>query len=238
VAGGVLPVAAQSLPVASQSLPVAAQSLPVAAQSLSFTTDRAPVQVVVGPGGFLRVSWLDLYGFLANLLLGVLLVGFFPRFSRRVADVVAEEPARTWGTGLLVAVLVPLALALLGFSLFGLPVALAGAAVFVVLTWIGAVYARFAIGMWLLSALPRALAVVGYDRPPVENRWLGLVLGAFVVALLLQLPTVGPILDGLVLLFGLGGVARLAYRTYRRTERPTEPESTSLGEPTTGSTDD
>lgn len=55
-----------------------------------------------------------------------------------------------------------------------------------------------------------------------ENRWLCLLVGALEVGLLVLIPLVGRVVDGLVLLLGLGAITRLAYRTYRRTERGEE----------------
>lgn len=167
----------------------------------------------------LGISFLDLYWQLATLVLGLVLVGVLPRFSHRVADLASRDPLRTGGVGLAVVLIVPVALLVLGLSLFGIPLALAGAAVYLVLWWIGTVYGRLTVGQWLLGAIPRALAAVGVDARRIENRWAGLLVGVFVVGLLVLIPTVGPVIEALVLLLGLGGVSRVAYRRYRRTER-------------------
>ncbi|WP_255152435.1 hypothetical protein [Halorarius halobius] len=167
----------------------------------------------------LGISFFDLYWQLATLVLGLLVVGLFPNASRRVADLGASDPLRTGGAGLAVVFLVPVALLVLGLSLFGIPLAVAGAAVYLVLWWVGAVYGRFTVGLWVLGAVPRALALVDIDARRVENRWAGLLVGTAVVGLLVLLPTVGPLVEAVVLLLGLGGITRLAYGSYRRTER-------------------
>ena len=189
--------------------------------------------ITVGPGNGIRVSWVDAYRFMANLLLGAVLVGVLPRFSRRVSDTVVSDPVRTWLSGFAVTILAPILLVLFGLSLFGIPLALSGIVLFVVLSWIGTVYGRFAVGLWLLAAVPRALAYAGLDVSAVENRWAGLLVGAISVGLLVRLPYLGPVLEGVVLVLGLGAVARLAYRTYRRTERgeAAEPDRTMEAEP-------
>ncbi|MFC7132753.1 MULTISPECIES: polymer-forming cytoskeletal protein [Salinibaculum] len=191
-------------------------------QLLPGTVAQPSPLVSLGPGNLLRVSWVEAYRFLANLLLGAVLVGAFPRFSTRVSDLVGREPARTWVSGFAVTLLTPLVLVVFGLSLFGLPIAFAGGALFVVLSWVGSVYGRFALGMLTLAAVPRGLSYVDVDVSPVENRWVGLVVGAFIVEILLQIPAVGPVVDGLVLVLGLGAVTRLAYRSYRRTERSSD----------------
>ncbi|MFC7227706.1 hypothetical protein N0B31_09855 [Salinirubellus salinus] len=191
--------------------------------------DQTALPLQLNPWRRLGLSFLDVYWILATLLLGLVLVGLFPRVSRQVAAVGVNEPLRTGGAGLVVVLLAPLLLLLFGLSLFGIPVAIAGTGVYLVLGWVGAVYGRFTVGMWLLGVIPRLLAYVdaGGDVEfwPAENRWAGLLVGSLLVGLLALLPTVGPVLDGLVLLLGLGAVTRLAYGWYRRTERGGRPVS-------------
>jgi hypothetical protein len=176
-----------------------------------------PVQL--RPFRRLGISFFDLYWQLATLVLGLVVVGVLPSFSRRVADLGAGDPLRTVGAGLAVALVVPVVLLVLGLSLFGIPLAVAGAAVYLVLWWVGAVYGRFTVGLWLLGAVPRVLEAVGVDVGSVENRWAGLLVGVAVVGLLVLVPTVGPAFETAAVLLGLGGLSRLAYRAYHRTER-------------------
>ena len=216
------------------------ESAPVAGPGGRMVRHGQPAALPVPPfqAGRLRrlgISVFDLYWQLATLVLGLVVVGLLPRFSRRVADLGAGDPLRTGGVGLAVVLVVPVALLVLGLSLFGIPLALAGAAVYLVLWWVGAVYGRFTVGIWLLGAVPRALAVVDVDVRRVENRWAGLLVGTVAAGLLVLIPVVGPLLEAIVLLLGLGGVTRLAYRSYRHTERG---ERAPAVEAVTGSTDE
>lgn len=149
---------------------------------------------------------LGTYGFLVNLLLGAVLLLVLPRFSDRVADRVHRHPLHAAGLGLLLAVAIPILLLLLAVTVVGLPLALLGALGFVFGVWVALVYGRFAVGAWLLSLLD------------VEGRWLALVVGLFVGGVLARLPIVGGLLDLVVVLLGLGGVAAVAYSAgrYRR----------------------
>lgn len=183
----------------------------------SVVLPATPLQLT--PWRALGISFLDLYWQLSTLLLGVVVVGLLPRFSRRIADLGAAEPLRTGGAGLAVVFVVPIALAVLGLSLFGIPLAIAGAAIYLVVWWLGAVYGRFTLGHWLLGAISRALAAVDVDSRRVENRWAGLLVGTAAVGLLAVIPVLGPIIEAVILLLGLGGIARLAFQSYRRTER-------------------
>jgi hypothetical protein len=171
-----------------------------------------------GGGGFTITFW-DLYWFMVNLLLGLVLVGVFPTFSQRVADGVSHDSLRTGALGLAVLVATPLVLLLFALSLFGLPLALVGSVLFVFLAWVGAIYGRFAVGVWLLDVVPRRLALVGAEREPIENRWAALLVGLVVVGLLIHIPYLGRVVDVVVIALGLGAIAQIVFRTYRRTER-------------------
>ena len=155
------------------------------------------------------------YGLLANLLFGALLLLAFPDFSTGVASRVGSSPVRTGGVGLLALVGVPVVLVLVAVTLVGIPLAVVGAVAFAGGIWAGLVYGQFAVGV-------RALAVV--DR---ENRWLALVVGLVGFAFLGAVPILGGLLELAVLLLGLGALAlglRDAYR--RRGARPADQQST------------
>ncbi|KAB1190713.1 MULTISPECIES: polymer-forming cytoskeletal protein [Haloferax] len=165
------------------------------------------------------ISFLDAYGFFVNLLLGLLLVGILPRFSTRVASGIVRNPVQSAGYGLVTTIGAPIVVILLGVSLFGLPLALASGATLLVTWWVGAIYGRFAVGVWLLESVPRLLAYVNIERDPVENRWVSLFVGVLVVGLLASLPAIGPVVDTGVSLLGVGELTRTVYRAYVRTER-------------------
>lgn len=140
-------------------------------------------------------GWLGaLYGLLANLLLGVLLLAVFPAFSSRVADGVVERPLRSSGVGLATLLVVPVVLVVLLVTIVGIPLSLVGAVAFAVTVWVAVVYGQYALGAWALSFAGR------------ENRWLALVLGVVGVTVLGAVPVLGALLDIAVLLLGLGAL--------------------------------
>ena len=168
----------------------------------------------LAPGPFeepLVPGWIfGVYGFFVNLLLGAVLLLVFPRFSGSVAARVGDDPLRTGAIGLIALVAIPLVLFALLITIIGIPLALAGALLFGLLLWVGLVYGRFAVGVWLLSLVD------------VENRWLGLLVGLVVLGLVAAIPWLGGLVDFVVLLLGLGAVAVLLYSGYgrRRVARP------------------
>jgi len=152
-------------------------------------------------------AWLfAAYAFAINLLLGVILLALFPRFSDRVADSVATGPLRSGLVGLGVFVGVPILLIALAITVIGIPLSILGILLFALLLWIGTVYGLFAIAAWVLS-------LIGLD-----NRWLALIVGLLVGAALTRVPIVGGVINLLVLLLGLGAIARALYG-HRQTVR-------------------
>lgn len=158
------------------------------------------------------------YGFLVNLLVGALLLLVLPRTSGRVADAVSGEPLRTGAIGLGALVGVPILLVLLAITIVGIPLTLAGFVAYALAVWIATIYGRYAVGEWLLT------------YADVENRWIALLVGLVLVAVLVRLPFVGALFQLLVLLLGLGAMATLSYRFVRgqRGEKAvTPPEDTA-----------
>lgn len=141
---------------------------------------------------------------LAHLSLGVALLLAFPGYARAIGDRVATDPLLTGAAGLGVLVGVPVVLALLAVTLVGIPLALVGVFLYLVLLWVGLVYGRFAIGYWLVRR-------AGRDSP-----WLGLLVGVVAFAVLVELPAVGPLLQLATLLLGLGAIGVGAGREVRR----------------------
>lgn len=158
-------------------------------------------------------SWtFGLYGFFANLLLGIFLLAVFPAFSARVAHRGLVNPVTTGGIGLLLLVGAPILLLLVAVTIIGIPLALLGVLVYLALLWIGGVYGRYVVGAWLLTLLER------------EGRWAGLLLGLVVVGLVVRIPLLGTMFEILIFLLGLGAVTRALVSSYRdRSTGPTSP---------------
>lgn len=171
---------------------------------------------ILGVGRFV----LTVYGFLVNVVLGAILLLAFPAGSRRLADDIESRPVRAGLYGLAVIIGVPILLIVLVVTIIGIPLAIVGAILFGLTAWVASVYGRYAVGEWL----------VGYTD--VDNRWVALLVGLVVVGLVALVPLLGGIVEFLVLLLGLGGLAvvgRRAYNTRRRSEAPATVPSAETG---------
>ncbi|WP_458207219.1 bactofilin family protein [Haladaptatus sp. NG-SE-30] len=183
--------------------------------SIAGTVRQDESLVDVGPAPAPRVpNWVGaLYGFFVNLLLGAILLAVFPTFSDRVSERARGDPVLSAGVGLLLLVLVPILLIVFAITIIGIPISLLGALLFAILLWAATIYGAFTVGVWLLSLADE------------RNRWLALVVGLLVIALLSQIPILGGLVQFIVLLLGLGALAMAIRAHYRgRRETPTYAE--------------
>ncbi|WP_254521782.1 bactofilin family protein [Natrinema caseinilyticum] len=167
-------------------------------------------------------TWIvAVYTLVVNLLLGAVLLALFPRFSDSVATSVATGPIRSGLIGLGVFVGIPVLLIALAITIVGIPLSIVGAIAFSFLLWIATVYGWYAIAAAVLSALG------------IGNRWLALVVGLVVGAAITRVPIVGGLITFLVLLLGLGAIARGLYGHRRNVRERGQRVGPSTDEPTT-----
>jgi cytoskeletal protein CcmA (bactofilin family) len=167
--------------------------------------------VSVGGGGSGMPSLpgylFDTYWLLATMAAGAVLLLAFPGVDRSVVDRVTRDPLRTGGYGALALVGAPAALLVAMLTVVGIPLAVLGLLLYLLVLWVGSIYGRVAVGAWLLAQVD------------VENRWAALVVGMVAVALVVRVLALLPFVDFLfstaVGVLGLGALATLAYE--RRT---------------------
>ncbi|WP_162991375.1 bactofilin family protein [Halostella salina] len=151
------------------------------------------------------VPWLGtLFGLLMNFLLGALLLLALPAFSARVGEHGVDRPLRSGGLGLLAVIAAPIVFVLFAITIIGLPIAFAWLLLFLLLAWLGSVYGAFVVGVALLALTE------------IDSRWLALVVGLVVVALVTQVPLLGGLFGLLVFLIGLGALLGVMTGGYRR----------------------
>jgi cytoskeletal protein CcmA (bactofilin family) len=171
------------------------------------TTAETPA--VQGPAA-LAIDWLR--GLVGLLVLGLLVVFFFPGFSRRAGEALVRSPLFSLAIGALVLIGLPI-LAIL-FFIIG---ALIGG------WWIGFVVIALCIVLIALSIPVASVGVGGallrFTQRPAPA-WLALVVGLVVLLLLALVPILGGIVIFLALLFGIGA-ATLAVARGRQSEAAT-----------------
>ena len=153
--------------------------------------DRAPL--VTGPAA-LVVEWLR--GLIGLLILGILVVFFFPGFSRRAGEALVRSPWLTLAIGALVLVGLPI----LSVVFFAVGALIGG-------WWIGFVVLALFVVVLALSIPVAAVGVGGallrMTRRPVPV-WLALFIGLIVLLLVALIPILGGLVIFCALLFGMG----------------------------------
>ena len=152
-------------------------------------------------GLFLVVKLASLF---STLLLGLVIMHFYPKFFQRGIGYIQQEPLKVVGMGFLFLLLTPLLAGLLSITVIGLPLALFIVAVFFVYLY----FSRILVIAW---AGQRLFAWFGKGQ---YEKW------AFVSGLLLYyfitfFPFVGHLATFFTMLFGLGSLLLLKKEIYR-----------------------
>lgn len=152
---------------------------------------RAPL--VTGPAA-LVLEWLK--GLIGLLILGILVVFFFPGFSRRAGEALVRSPWLTLAIGALVLIGLPI----LSIVFFAVGALIGG-------WWIGLVVLAI-FGVVLALGIPVAAVGVGGALLRIARRpvpvWLALLLGLVVLLLVALVPILGGLVIFCALLFGMG----------------------------------
>jgi hypothetical protein len=143
-------------------------------------------------------GWLSRFAF---ILIGIVLLGAAATavsgtWPEHVARTITARPARSALFGTLGIVLTPVACALLVMTVFGVPLAIALFALYVVSLLLAAVFVSYLLGTWVLARL--------YRSPP--SPYGRLAAGALIIALLASVPRFGWIVQLAVLILGVGAV--------------------------------
>ena len=142
---------------------------------------------------------IGLYLFLANFLLGAVLLVAAPRFSDHVSEQGTDRPVLSGGVGVATLLGMPFLLGALFISIVGIPLAFFASYSFIFVVWVGLVYGAFVVGRWGLSL---------FD---IDRQWGALVFGLAIVSLLNALPYVGFLLI-IIALLGLGSFVWVLYK--------------------------
>jgi hypothetical protein len=131
--------------------------------------------------------------------LAVLVVMFLPEPTRRVANVVIEQPLLTGGVGLLIAILTPIVLFFLVIFIITIPVAV----IYVIAVIVGVVFGWIGIG---LEVGHRLGEMFKWDLHPAAAAGLGTFLFSVVVLGIGFIPCVGGLAQIIVSFLALGAI--------------------------------
>jgi hypothetical protein len=132
---------------------------------------------------------------LVNLVVGAIVLGVAPDFTRRTAARIRENPGGTTLMGIVVGIAAIVVTVLLALTIVGLLVVIPGLVVLALVQLAATAAAVVALGLALLS------------RRGSVSHGRALVVGSVVLALVGLVPLLGPLVTWLVTSAGLGAVA-------------------------------
>jgi cytoskeletal protein CcmA (bactofilin family) len=131
----------------------------------------------------------------STLILGLVLLGLYPAFTRRASSMIRERPWRSLGWGAVALLGIPVIALAFIVTLLGLPVGLVLMALYGVMLYVGRVYAMTWLGQVLLRRTSDSLSLT----------WC-FVTGLIVYTILSFLPVVGELVTLLTVVLGLGAL--------------------------------
>jgi cytoskeletal protein CcmA (bactofilin family) len=168
---------------------------------------RAPL--VTGPAA-LVIEWLK--GLIGLLILGILVVFFFPGFSRRAGEALVRSPWLTLAIGALVLIGLPI----LAIVFFAVGALIGG-------WWIGFVVLSLFVVVLALGIPVAAVGVGGallrMTRRPVPV-WLALLIGLVALLLVALVPILGGLVIFCAILFGMGATTIAVFGNRRAEVAP------------------
>jgi len=136
-----------------------------------------------------------LASFITTLVLGWLLLHFFPNGVRTISDTLRNHPWKTLGIGIAAFLIIPIIAVLLLITILGIPLGLLLLGVYIVLVYISRIFVIF----WFGSYISRRI-----DRKS-SDLWI-LVIGAIVYYLIGFIPLIGGITEIIATLIGFGAL--------------------------------
>ena len=144
--------------------------------------------IPTGAGLFFKIISI-----ISTLIIGLLIILLFPRFSQKAADNITRRPWPSVGFGLLALVATPIITIILLVTIVGIPLALILFLLYLMSLYIVRIFAMLWAGRLLSEK-------TGWKA---SSYW-SFIVGAVIYYLIQMVPVVGVVVTALVILFGLG----------------------------------
>ncbi len=174
------------------------------------TQKQPPASDTVWTGSLVAMAWLfGLYMLFALLLIALVLVLVAPGLFHRATSYSLQHIGKTLLVGLVANIVVPAVLFMLLFTVIGIPLALFGGLLWLVITLLAGPFAAYALGRLLLRRSTNAI-------------WI-MLLGSLVLLIVIMVPFIGWLISLLAFWFGLGTII-LRLTTMERPKYNVAPE--------------
>ncbi len=135
---------------------------------------------------------------LAAILLALVILHFWKKPIKLISQIVVNKPLRSMAWGMLIVLLVPIALFVLIFTVIGLPIAVVGASLWLILLIIAKVIVAIALGRYLFN--------YQFKKSKIKSVYK-LSVGVVIAWLLFAIPVIGSFISLLTLFLGVGAIA-------------------------------
>ena len=141
--------------------------------------------------------------FFSTLLVGLLLINFFPKYSSSTVDTLKQQSLKSLGIGFVTLILVPMLILTLLITVIGVPLAFMLLSIYSIYIYLSKIFVVLFAGGFLLKKVGNK----------ISTRW-AFVLGLVVYSVLVSIPTLGGFVKFAVLLFGLGAMVLTCKEIY------------------------
>jgi hypothetical protein len=144
-------------------------------------------------GILIAIKLIDLFWL---TIFGLLIIIFFPNFTTKTADYINKKIGWALLIGLVALLLIPILGIILFITIVGIPIALVLMLLFVLIFWIGRIFAIFALGKF----------VIGKISTKNDSKPLAYLVGVLIYLLLSLIPIIGSLTTIIVSLSGVGAM--------------------------------
>lgn len=150
------------------------------------------------------ITFIRIISLITQVILGLILVNFFPNFTLRTTNFIEKEPWKSLVVGIVAIIIVPIISLILFVTVIGIPLA----ALTLIFYFILAYFARIFFVYWL-----GARFLLGLKRK--ANKSITYLVGAGIFFVLTSIAIIGPITTILATFFGLGALLLANQKTYQ-----------------------
>jgi hypothetical protein len=144
-----------------------------------------------------------LIGFLSALLIGFIMVRFFPKCLLKVSDTLKSNPLRSSGYGLLTLFGVPVFSIMLMITIIGIPISFIVVALYLIYIYLVKVFFSYSLGQFLVK-----------KANIKTNDYIVLTIGLIFYTLISFIPFFGGLFKFVILIAGLGAMVISSRQSY------------------------
>ena len=172
-----------------------------------FTKSQVPEVRGVKNAMFAFVGVFVLWRLISLVIVALVLVWMFKRFSVDVVEGATRNPLQMLGKGFVSAVVIPVAIIILFATLFGITLGLIIGSLYGLLLLVSGVYACVVIGAWLSKTV--------YKSSNITITWKNVIIGAVVLTTIKMIPILGWVVWLLAVLVTIGSIVDLSQKKFK-----------------------